>query len=275
MSDFLKLEHEAMKTTFAIRLRSPDPQLTPQIVGAAFQLIDDIEDKLSRYRPGSDVWQINHMQADESLFVCDFCYDCLRQSLEAFQQTRGLFDITLGKQIEHKKNEVDGDTPGISGKLMVDPEKPAVHCTEAGREIDLGGIGKGFALDKVAELLKSFGVQDGLVSAGASTQLAFGDSSWPIRLGETDAAQTIQLKDSAFSASGTGIQGSHIVFPDLQTSAEAAYASQRVWVLHESAAMADAWSTAAMFIGADDLQYFDVLPAEMYLETGGGIKQVV
>ena len=56
MSNFLKFEHEAMKTTFSIRLRSPDPQLTPQIVGAAFQLIDDIEDKLSRYLPGSDVW---------------------------------------------------------------------------------------------------------------------------------------------------------------------------------------------------------------------------
>ncbi|MEM9026583.1 MAG: FAD:protein FMN transferase [Verrucomicrobiota bacterium] len=266
-------EHEAMKTTFTLRIENSDTQLNAQIVGAVFQLIDDIEQKLSRYIPGSDVWQINHMKSGESLYVSDYCYDCMRASLEAYQQTKGLFDITLGTIIEHKKNAIEGDVPEITGQIMVDPERPAIHCIEAGREIDLGGIGKGYTLDKIAGLLKSFGIQSALISAGASTQLAFGSKSWTINLGSDQAIQNIELKDRALSASGTLIQGSHIIFPALDTSNEAAYVSQNAWVVHKSGAMADAWSTAAMFIDASDFELFEELPPTIFIEHNGQISR--
>lgn len=273
MNDFQTFEHEAMKTTFTLRLRNPDTQLNAQIVSSVFQLIDDIESTLSRYIPGSDVWQINHMKAGDSLFVSDNCYACLRMALEAYRQTKGLFDITLGTLIEHKKNAEAGEAPDICGQVMVDPDRPAIHCTEAGREIDLGGIGKGFTLDKIAELLKTFAIPSALISAGASTQLAIGDDPWKIKLGDGDSETFIELKNQALSASGTQIQGSHIIFPAKETSAEEAYASQRVWVLHESGALADAWSTAAMFIGKDELDLFEELPGALFIEKDGQITR--
>ncbi|MEM7673005.1 MAG: FAD:protein FMN transferase [Verrucomicrobiota bacterium] len=266
-------EHEAMKTTFTLRLENSDTQLNAQIVGAAFQLIDDIEQKLSRYIPGSDVWQINHMKAGESLYVSDYCYGCMRASLEAYQQTKGLFDITLGAIIEHKKNEAEGDAPAITGQIMVDPERPAIHCIEAGREIDLGGIGKGYTLDKIAELLKSFGIQSALISAGASTQLAFGNKNWTIKLGSDPVSQNFELNDQALSASGTLVQGSHIIFPVTETPSEGAYISPNVWVVHKSGALADAWSTAAMFIETSDFELFEELPPTIFIQHSGQISR--
>lgn len=65
---------------------------------------------------------------------------------------------------------------------MIDDARPQVHCLEGGREINFGGIGKGYALDVMAELCRQWGIPAGLLCAGASTQLAFGNSPWPISL---------------------------------------------------------------------------------------------
>ena len=59
---------------------------------------------------------------------------------------------------------------------------PAITCEEPGREIDLGGIGKGFALDQLKQLLTEWDADDALLAAGASSLLAFGPSAWPVDL---------------------------------------------------------------------------------------------
>lgn len=205
--------HEAMQTSFSLELHSSDPRRARDAAHAGIALIDAIESSLSRYIEGSDVWQINHMESGQSLFLAEVCYDCLRLALEAHTRTGGLFDITLGRQIEHRKNSLAGPPPPLDGRLMIDPDKPAIHCLEAGREIDLGGIGKGFALDRVKALLLDWGIDCALLSAGASTRLAFGDHAWSVSLPGAAEARTVELRDQALSASGTAIQGSHIVSP--------------------------------------------------------------
>ena len=77
--------------------------------------------------------------------------------------TQGLFDITLGKQIEHQKRRSTGESPTLGGTLALDPDRPVIHCIEAGREIDLGGIGKGFALDCLKANMTECGIQSGPV----------------------------------------------------------------------------------------------------------------
>lgn len=139
----------------------------------------------------------------------------------------------------------------IEGSLMIDPDKPAIHCLEAGREIDLGGIGKGFALDRVHTLLLDWGIDCALLSAGASTRLAFGDHAWPVSLPGTAEPRTVELRDQALSASGTAIQGSHIVSPRFN---EHNYHHERIWVLARTATTADAWSTAALLMEPGELE---------------------
>ena len=244
-------QHEAMKTTFSLRLLESNAQLVRDAALAAIAQIDAIENSLSRYIEGSDVSQINHMKTGESLFISETCYECLLLSLEASEQTGGLFDITIGKRIEHQKNNQAGSNPTLEGKLQIDPDRPAIHCIQAGREIDLGGIGKGFALDQIQTLLKDWNIPSALLSAGASTQLAYGENVWPITLEHAGKRSHIELQNTALSASGTEIQGSHIMSPRDES---ATYTYPRIWALNKSAAFADAYSTAALLMDADELR---------------------
>jgi thiamine biosynthesis lipoprotein len=269
MSHIHKFHHHAMKTTFILRIVSDDAKLAQNVAHTAIVLLDEIEMTLSRYIEGSDVFRINHMETGQKLFISQTCYDCLRLAAEAHEHTGGLFDITLGTLIEHQKNKAAGSVPSLSGMLSIDPDRPAVTCVTAGREIDLGGIGKGYALDQLKILLEDWGIESALLCAGASTQLAFGPATWPIELGDDHNQQTIKLNNQALSASGIGIQGSHIVSPHKRRAPD--YYFKRAWILQPSAALADAWSTALMLVDAEQLRTFDAPQDTLYFETSSGI----
>lgn len=257
-------EHKAMKTIFKLRLQHEDKQKAQHAARVAIELIDEIENKLNRYMECSDVWQINHMEAGQTLFLSDLCYDCLSLSLEAYGKTMGFFDVTLGRQIEHQKRNKEGEPPKPRGQLAMVPGRPAIHCQEAGREIDLGGVGKGFALDRVRALLRDWGIESGILSSGASSHLAFGRGEWAIGLRGNSETKDISLKNQALSASGTGIQNEHIISPD---GNQVTYRHPRVWVVHESAAWADIWSTAAMLLHGEELKDHAHQLAGLYVEN--------
>jgi FAD:protein FMN transferase len=160
--------------------------------------------------------------------------------------------------------------------LTIHPDTPAVTCEEPGREIDLGGLGKGFALDQIHQLLTSWGAQDALLSAGASSLLAFGPQAWPVDLGGSQGNLRIHLENSALSASGTGIQGAHIVHPAGHEAMPAAPCT-RIWVRASTAAMAEIWSTALMLLDPGELPeivtQIDELTA-VYVERDGVVSQL-
>jgi thiamine biosynthesis lipoprotein len=269
MSHIHQFEHHAMKTTFIFRIVSDDAKIAQDVAHTAVVLLDEIEMTLSRYIEGSDVFRINHMETGQTLFISQTCYDCLRLAAEAHEDTGGLFDITLGTLIEHQKNKAAGSAPSLSGMLSIDPNRPAITCVTAGREIDLGGIGKGYALDQLKILLEDWGIESALLCAGASTQLAFGSATWPIELSGEHNQLTIKLNNQALSASGIGIQGSHIVSPHKCRAPD--YHFKRAWILQPSAALADAWSTALMLIDAKQLRTFEAPQDTLYFETSSGI----
>jgi thiamine biosynthesis lipoprotein len=263
--------HEAMKTTFTLRLISEDESLARNAANAAIELINTIENTLSRYIEGSDVWQINHMPSGETLFLTDHCDQCLRMALTVGSESEGLFDITLGRQIEHQKNKIDAPRPQLEGQLMLDPDRPAIHCIEAGREIDLGGIGKGYALDQIKALAQDWGISAALLSAGASTQLAYGDRTWPITLQGEHSTLVIDLQNQSLSVSGIDIQGNHIVAPD---NSPLQYAYPRIWLSTSLATKADAYSTAALMMNREQLQALSTYLSVIYVETETGIKAI-
>ena len=242
MPDALRFSHEAMNTTFELRMCLDDPQLAASLARECLETLDRLEDHLSRFIEDSEVTRINRLRQGETLVLTEETDACLRKALEIHQQSGGLFDITLGRQIEHQKSEAGGPPPAVEGGLMIHPDRAAITCLEPGREIDLGGVGKGFALDQLRALLVDHGVQAGLLAAGASTQLAFGEHPWPVELCSASSRHRFGIRNQALSASGTSIQGAHIVNPGTHK----APGHERLWLVAVDAATADAWSTAAI-----------------------------
>jgi thiamine biosynthesis lipoprotein len=263
--------HEAMKTVFQLRLSAQNARLARCASLDCFQRLDSIEESLSRHFPGSDVWQINHMESGESLFVGEDCYQCLRLAMLAGQATGGLFDVTLGRLIEHQKSSTKGGPPELEGQFIIDETHPKVHCTESGRQIDLGGIGKGYALDVLAEICREWGIRAGILSAGASTHLAFGREPWEVLLRGDRHRHTLPVQGSALSASGTGIQCNHIVNP---SSRKDPCPPKRAWVRTRSAAIADAFSTAALLATEPAALKQTDLQIEIFSESDEGIHPI-
>lgn len=278
----LTFHHEAMMTTFSLRLCGKDESLLRSLACECIEMIDELERKLSRYYEGGDVCRMNGMEAGETLHLSEESYECLLVAMEACVHTGGLFDPTLGRMIEHRKSGEDGDLPPLLGQLVVHPDAAAVTCESPGRVIDLGGIGKGFTLDRVGDFLVGWDIESALLSAGASTHLAIGSESWPIDLTGDSHVGRVQLRDEALSASGTSIQGCHIIHPGEARAEEAMnhgiedrgiYQQSRIWTISRSAALADAWSTALMLMTPDEIAKApsnDAMLSAIHLEKEDG-----
>lgn len=268
--------HEAMNTTFTLWLRGVDREQALGMAKECFDLLDLIESRLSRFIEGSDVSRINRMAAGETLYLSDECHQCLLLALNAGVSTGGLFDITLGTRIEHRKSGGGDVEPPLIGKLVIHPDIAAITCEEAGREIDLGGIGKGYALDQLKQLLTDWGAEDALLAAGASSLLAFGPQAWPVDLTGDAGVSRIELKNQSLSASGTGIQGSHIIHP-WGPAAMPASPARRIWVVARTAALAEVWSTALMLVEPEEIAGFTVGNedfTDVFADLGGGVERL-
>jgi len=247
-------EHEAMHTTFSARLGGCTSQVARDAARAFFEELDRLEDCLSRFREASDVSRINALATGETLWISEACHACLLQASEAYAITGGLFDASLGASIRRFKEAGDGGTEakrgGETGRLLIDPGRCAVTCVEAGREIDLGGIGKGFALDWLAPILDEWAIPAALLAAGRSTFLARGEKSWPLRAA---SPEPLPLCNRALSVSGDAVQGVHVLHPESGTPSMDPITAHRVWLAHESATLADALSTAALLVPLAEL----------------------
>lgn len=268
--------HDAMNTTFHLRIFAEE-SLARDMARECFDLLDLLESHLSRFIAGSDISRINSMSAGETLYLSDASHKCLLAGLDAHARTGGLFDITLGRRIEHQKSGVTDEMPEISGKLTIHPDVPAITCEAPGREIDLGGIGKGFALDQIKERLLEWGAEGGLLTAGASSLLAFGKQGWPVDLAGSQESRRVQLLEGSISASGTGIQGSHIVHP-AGSGAMPALPCHRLWVRADTAALAEVWSTALMLVEPDQIADFidkDASIHEVYIDRDSKVERLL
>lgn len=131
--------------------------------------------------------------------------------------------------------------------------------------LDLGGIGKGYALDRTLDVLSDWGTERALVHGGTSTAVAKGTppvglgkvKGWPVGIGGDwkcpNTPKKFFLKDRALSGSGTEIKGYHIFDPRTDKPAKG---HRAVWVSHPSAAAADALSTAFMVLNTEEIRIF-------------------
>ncbi len=233
-------EHEAMTTGFEVIVAGQEREYARQVSKALFREIDYIERVLTKYDPGSDIGQINLLKPGESVRVGLETLDCLEIAAWAYRVSGGLFDPTLGTGFQW---------------LEINRAAFSVGWKKGGKgELDLGGIGKGYALDKAAEILPDWEVGEVVLNAGTSTVLALG-RSWTLGVGgpwgERCGMTEIELKDQALSGSGTEVKGDHILNPK---TGKPAVRHLAAWAVHPSAAKSDALSTAFMMMDQDRIK---------------------
>jgi thiamine biosynthesis lipoprotein len=228
---------QAMGTRFEIVLDGDDPQRLRPIGEAALAEIEDEHARLSRFDAGSLVSHINARAARDPVPLDDDLFELLAECADAYADTDGAFDITIG-----------------SGSLVVDHEQRTVRFAARGASIDLGGVGKGHALDRAADVLREHRVGCALLHGGTSTTVAIGappgETAWRIAVPCAGHAPVVHLRDTALSVSGTheraGEAIDHVVDPRAGAPARVA---RRAAGIGPSARQTDIWSTALLVLG--------------------------
>jgi thiamine biosynthesis lipoprotein len=239
VSEIHVFNHRAMATQFQVRIADQEKIYAAQTAQAAFALTDELESHLSRFRASSDITQIATLAPGEKLRLSEPVFACLEIAKKMELATRGAFSVTAAAL----------KTQPMPPQWTLLKKEFSLRCDGGRLEFDLGAIGKGFALDRMGELLREWDCPAFLLVAGGSSILA-GDApaetaGWSCGLGDDHSPERYCLKNCSLSGSGLAVKGKHIFDP---RTGGAAQRQNRAWALTNTAAESDALSTAAMVL---------------------------
>ena len=267
-----RFSHEAMATTYEIFIVHEDEKYASQAANAAFAELERLESELSRFAENSDITRINHLPAKQIFRLSLDAFECLKISHQMYHETNKAFDVTIGplfacwhdedgsektptaEEIEKARKMVGMDLLELDESLL------AIWLSVSPIQIDLGGVGKGYAVDKMAEMLRDWSINVALISGGFSSVLAMdappGTNGWPLSLSNpSNCKQKIAkayLQNRAIGSSGVR-KGGHIISPRTGYPVEGKSAS---WSSAPTAAVADALSTAFMIMDLDEIEKY-------------------
>lgn len=239
-----RFEDTIMATQFFMIVEAPENK-ERRILAVAEEVFFEIrrlESFLSRFIEDSEISQINRLRNGESVIVSPETHRCLLLAELAKRLSRGYFDVAYRSE---------GVPQGQSAFALCDRPFRVTSQAESLR-LDVGGVGKGFALEHVREIPALYGFPRVLLCADTSTILALapprGKKGWPVQLELDGKIETPELAYESVSCSGKTVRGEHI-FDTRQRK----YATRRnrVYVRMLSPTLADALSTAAMTMPDD------------------------
>ena len=254
-----RLATGAMGTRFELALLDG----TGDLRTAGEAAIDEIEmwhRRLSRFAPDSLVSHINREASHAPVRLDRDTFELFHDAVTVWRDSEGAFDITIAPAMT-RAGYADSAVPACgaqigAGALRLDPDTWAIEFAEPRVSIDLGGIGKGHALDRAASVLRDAGVTSALLHAGTSSIVAIGaperSDGWRIEIPAGCERRIVALRDAAISVSDPGgpvderRSASHILDP---RDGRPVPSSVRATVVGSSARLADAWSTALVVLG--------------------------
>jgi FAD:protein FMN transferase len=261
--------YAAMATEFEVVIAQPDitAEAARSAADAIFAEIARLEEELSRFRPMSEIWRISSLRSGQTAVIDMATWDCLSLAKAVFNETAGAFDITVGPLMQLWRNPDSSQRTPSEEELHSARQRIGSHLYELDEQamsvtvhadklvFDLGGIGKGYALDQAVRIFDEHDIHHALISAGESTILALGSApgyeGWPVTL-HTVEPRDILLSEQALSCSGFAVKGSHIMNP--RTCQPLAVSNVRSYVLAPTAALSDALSTSFMVMSEDEVK---------------------
>jgi thiamine biosynthesis lipoprotein len=272
VAGILRFSHHAMATVFEAFIYGEDSVYAHQAAFEAFHEVDRLEQELSRYIPNSDISCINALAPSGEMLLGPDAFDCLNQALRYSGETNGAFDVTVGSLVDClltrdkqlkvptlEKLRLARERTGMDHLLLNEAEQ-SVKVRDVVPQIDLGAIGKGYAVDRMIALLKEWDIGTVLVHGGTSSVFARGaipgHSGWPITMSNPHSPEQIleYVEVAEFGLGGSGVKkGRHIIDP---RTAAPVPGGRAAWVIAESATRADAISTACMVMTKDEIAQF-------------------
>jgi thiamine biosynthesis lipoprotein len=240
-----------------------------------FDEFDRLDGLMSVWKEGSEVLRLNVAAGKASVPVGAEVREVLREAARLGEWTDGKFDVTFGAlsglwKFDHDRDgqipsraEVEARLPLIDYRaIRVDDRAGTASLPRPGMSVHLGGIGKGYAVDRAAAMLRGLGVVDFMIQSGGDLYLSGRRGTRPWRVGIQDprgpadtSFASADLRDAAFSTSGDyerfflrdGRRYHHILDPD---TGEPARGSRSVTVVAGSSMLADGLSTGVFILGA-------------------------
>lgn len=267
-----RVEDGIMGTRIVVELWATNRDTGNADIDAVIAEMRRVDQDMSTYKPASEVSRVNAEAAKSPVKISDELFDLLTQALEYSRLTEGAFDITyasVGYLYDFRKHVKPDDEaiakalPGVNYRhVVLDPKARTVHFTREGVRIDLGGIGKGHAVDRGIQILQQRGVLHALVTAGGDSRI-IGDrfgQPWVVGIRHPDRKDEviarIPLEDAAISTSGdyeryfdeNGVRYHHIIDPHTGKSARKVRSAT---IIGPTATRTDGLSKTAFVLGAE------------------------
>ena len=272
LAEWVGTARPLMGTEVSVYLWHEDPGTARQLVAAVFSEAERIDELMSTYKESSLISEINRHAAEKPVFAGNELFTLIQRALDISVLTRGAFDITydsVGQHYDfHERKRPDQATVEKERALIdyrlvkLDRVAQTVFFAKPGVRINLGGIAKGYVVERGVELLRNRGVTNAIVTAGGDSRLLGDRRGRPFMIGIRDprvdgeVAMSVPLEDEAVSTSGDyerffdedGIRYHHIIQPDTGAPADQVHSAT---VFGPDAVMTDALSTSVFVMGID------------------------
>ncbi|QUL56150.1 FAD:protein FMN transferase [Paenibacillus tritici] len=254
-------------------------------------MLERMDTEFSRTKKDGELYAVNQAAGKEAVAVSDETLDIVKLSLKYAEEMDGLYDPTVGPLVdlwaigeggEHVPDQaaIDKARSLTNYKdVIVDEAAKTVKLAKEGMVLDMGGIGKGYAADRIADYLKAEGLNSAMINLGGSSIIALGNkpngSPWNIGLQDPDQSRgsqlgTIKVTDEVVDASGVyerfflqdGVRYHHILDP--RTGFPSQNGLKSITIMSPNATDADALSTGVFLMGLEDgMKYLEALPEKV------------
>ena len=270
VADWIGDARPMMGTEVSVYLWSDDPEVGRLALEAVFEEAGRIDRLMSTYRDDSEISEINRDAADHPVAAGDELFGLIRRALDISVLTRGAFDITYDSVGQHydfrsrqrpDENTVEVERSNIDYRLVIlDQAAGTVSFAKQGVRINLGGIAKGYVVERGIDLLRLHGITNAIVTAGGDSRLLGDRRGRPWMVGIRDprndgeVAISVPLSDEAISTSGDyerffdedGVRYHHIIQPSTGAPASGVHSAS---VFGPDAVITDALSTSVFVMG--------------------------
>lgn len=266
----------AMGSELRLTAFTADEAAAKRAFDEVFGEFERLDALMSVWRPGSDALNINAAAGVRAVAVSAEVREALRAAQQVSEWTEGKFDVTFGAlsdiwKFDHDQDNTIPDPAAIQARLPlidyrqieIDDAAGTVFVRRKGMRVHLGGIGKGYAVDRAVAILRRAGLRDFLIQAGGDLYAAGRKDGRPWRLGINDprgpwgrSFATVDLSDGTFSTSGDyarsfvkdGVRYHHILDP---ATGQPARGCRSVTIVANSPLVADGLSTGVFILGPE------------------------